>query len=100
MKKQLEITTVNMKIYVRNNDVSKAYRILNKKLHTEGFFKEIREKQFFKSKSEKRRDALRAARARWEKKKKLLDVQFEKQERNLFKYRKKQNQQKVKIKKS
>tara|TARA_B100000745_G_C19787974_1_gene258507 strand:- start:151 stop:453 length:303 start_codon:yes stop_codon:yes gene_type:complete len=100
MKKQLEITTVNMKIYVRNNDISKAYRILNKKLHAEGFFKEIREKQFFKSKSEKRRDALRAARARWEKKKKLLDVQFEKQERNLFKYRKKQNQQKVKIKKS
>ena len=43
MKKQLEITTVNMKIYVRNNDVSKAYRILNKKLHTEGFFKEIRD---------------------------------------------------------
>ena len=54
MKKQLEITTVNMKIYVRNNDISKAYRILNKKLHTEGFFKEIREKQFFKSKSEKK----------------------------------------------
>ena len=37
MKKLLETTTVNMKIYVRNNDISKAYRILNKKLHTEGF---------------------------------------------------------------
>ena len=100
MKKLLETTTVNMKIYVRNNDISKAYRILNKKLHTEGFFKEIREKQFFKSRSEKKREALRAAKARWQKKRKLLEAQFEKQERNIFKYRKKQNQQRGKIKKS
>ena len=93
MKKQLEITTVNMKIYVRNNDISKAYRILNKKLHAEGFFKEIREKQFFKSKSEKKREALRAAKARWQKKRKLLEAQFEKQERNMLRNKKKQNQQ-------
>ena len=70
MRKLSEIITKNMKIYVRNNDISKAYRILNKKLHTEGFFKEIREKQFFKSKGERKRDALRAAKARWNKKKK------------------------------
>ena len=94
MRKLLKITTENMKIYVRNNDVSKAYRILNKKLHTEGFFKEVREKQFFKSKGEKKRDALRAAKARWAKKKKLLDIKFEKQERAMFRNRKKQNQQK------
>ena len=93
MRKLSEITTKNMKIYVRNNDISKAYRILNKKLHTEGFFKEIREKQFFKSKGEKKRDALRAAKARWNKKKKLLEIKFEKQERNMYRNRKKQNQQ-------
>ena len=82
-----------MKIYVRNNDVSKAYRILNKKLHHEGFFKEIRDKQFFKSKGEKKRDSLRAAKVRWAKKKKLLDMNFEKEERNQFKNRKKNIQQ-------
>tara|TARA_Y100000034_G_scaffold110844_1_gene143356 strand:- start:419 stop:682 length:264 start_codon:yes stop_codon:yes gene_type:complete len=82
-----------MKIYVRNNDVSKAYRILNKKLHTEGFFKEIREKQFFKSKSEQKRNALRAAKVRWAKKKKLLEIKHEKQERNMLRNKKKQNQQ-------
>ena len=93
MKKLLETTTVNMKIYVRNNDISKAYRILNKKLHTEGFFKEIREKQFFKSKSEQKRNALRAAKVRWAKKKKLLEIKHEKQERNMLRNRKKPNQQ-------
>ena len=86
-----------MKIYVRNNDVSKAYRILNKKLHLEGFFKEIRDKQFFKPKGEKRREALRAAKSRWIKKKKLLDAQFEKEERNQFKNRKKNIQQRKQL---
>ena len=38
MRKQSEIITENMRIYVRNNDIGKAYRILNKKLHEEGFF--------------------------------------------------------------
>ena len=32
-----------MKIYVRNDDVNKAYRMLHKKLHEDGFFKQIRE---------------------------------------------------------
>ena len=66
-----------MRVFVRNNDVSKAYRILSKKLHQEGFFKEIRDKQFFKSKGEKKRNSLRAAKVRWAKKKKLLKINYD-----------------------
>ena len=36
-----------MTIYVRNNDVDKAMRILKKKLHNEGMTKELREKRHF-----------------------------------------------------
>ena len=43
-----------MKMIVRNNDINKAYRILNKKLHEEGFFKQIRDNQYYKTKGEKK----------------------------------------------
>ena len=84
MRKQLETTTKNMKIYVRNNDINKAYRILNKKLHEEGFFKKLRDNQFHKTKGEKRREASRAGRARWLKKQKQLEVSFK--ERNVISF--------------
>ena len=42
-----------MKIYVRNNDVNKALRILKKKMLNEGIMKEVRENQYFRSKESK-----------------------------------------------
>lgn len=42
-----------MYIFVRNNDVSKAFRILKKKLLEEGISKELRERQHFIGKAEK-----------------------------------------------
>lgn len=90
-----------MKISVRNNDVNKAYRLLHKKLHEEGFFKGIREKAAYKTKSEKRREAKRAGRARWLKKRQQLEQKFIREERNQFKKRKKSsNQRKQTSKKS
>ena len=68
MRKQSETTTENMRIYVRNNDIGKAYRILNKKLHEEGFFKKLRDNQFHKTKGEKRRRAKAAGKRRWQRK--------------------------------
>ena len=65
MRKQLETTTKNMKIYVRNNDINKA---------------------------EKRREASRAGRARWLKKQKQLEVKFQREERNQFRKKKKYHQ--------
>ena len=86
MRKQSETTTENMRIYVRNNDIGKAYRILNKKLHEEGFFKKLRDNQFHKTKGEKRREASRAGRSRWLKKQKQHEISFkEKKEINLGK---------------
>ena len=77
-----------MKIFVRNNDVNKAYRLLHKKLHEEGFFKGIREKAAYKTKSEKRREAKRAGRPRWLKKRQQLEQKFIREERNQFRKKK------------
>lgn len=44
-----------MKVEVRNNNVDKAMRILKKKLTEDGFFNELREREFYMSKGEKRR---------------------------------------------
>ena len=89
-----------MKIFVRNNDVNKAYRLLHKKLHEDGFFKQIRENQAFKSRSEKNREAKRAGRSLWLKKRQQLEQRFIREERNQFKKRKKfTNQRKDQTKK-
>jgi len=92
MRKQSEIITESMKIYVRNNDIGKAYRILNKKLHEEGFFKKLRDNQFYKTKGEKRREASRAGRSRWIKKQKQLEIRFQREERNQFRKKRKHQQ--------
>ena len=55
-----------MKIEVRNNNVDKAMRIMKKKLTEDGFFNELREREFYTSKGEKRRKE-RAAAARRQK---------------------------------
>ena len=44
-----------MKIEVRNNNVDGALRILKKKLQQEGMFNELRKREFFMSKGEKKR---------------------------------------------
>tara|TARA_Y100001963_G_scaffold147261_1_gene223358 strand:+ start:7053 stop:7256 length:204 start_codon:yes stop_codon:yes gene_type:complete len=53
-----------MKIEVRNNNVDGALRILKKKLQKDGFYTTIREKEFYRSKGEKRRLAKAAGRKR------------------------------------
>ena len=88
-----------MKISVRNNDVNKAYRILHKKLHEDGFFKQIRENKAFKSKGTKRRETARAGRIRWLKKRKQLEQKFIREERNQFRKRKKSSNQRRQVSK-
>ena len=89
MRKQSETITVNMKIFVRNNDVNKALRILKKKLLAEGVMKEVRENQFFRSKGEKKRLAEKAGKKRWEKKRLQLEQKFIREERNQIRNNKK-----------
>lgn len=53
-----------VRIEVRNNNVDKAMRILKKKLTEDGFFNELREREYYESKGTKRRKAKAAARRR------------------------------------
>jgi ribosomal protein S21 len=62
-----------MKIYVKNNDISRALRVLKKKLHEEGDTKELRERQHFVSDGERRRLAERAGKRRWIKKRQRIE---------------------------
>ena len=50
-----------MLVEVRNGNVDKAIRVLKKKLQQDGLFNELREREFFTTKSEKRRRAKAAA---------------------------------------
>lgn len=80
-----------MKIYVRNNDVNKALRVLKKKLYQEGDTKEVRERRHFTSPGEKRRLAERAGRKRWEKKKLNTERNMERNEARLISQNKKRS---------
>lgn len=83
-----------MKIFVKNNDVNRALRILKKKMLAEGIMKEVRESEYFRSKGEKRRLAEKAGRKRWEKKRLQLEQKFSREERNQIRNnRKKKNVQ-------
>ena len=74
----------NMKIFVRNNDVGKALRILKKKMLEEGISKELRDRRHFVSAGEKNRLAAKAGKKRWIKKRDQLEQKFIREERNQF----------------
>ena len=59
-----------MKVDVRNNNVDQALRILKKKLQLDGMFNELREREHYVSKGEKRRHAKAAAIRRYKKEQK------------------------------
>jgi small subunit ribosomal protein S21 len=44
-----------MKVTVRNNNVDKAMRVLKNKLQEEGIFNELREREYYMTKGEKKR---------------------------------------------
>ena len=67
-----------MKVEVRNGNVDKAIRVLKNKLQQEGVFNELREREFYMTKGEKRRKAKAAAirRAKKEEEKRLREFGF------------------------
>ena len=94
MNQPLKNTTQSMKIFVRNNDVDKALRVLKKKLHNEAVMKEVRDRRHFTPPGEEKRLAKKAGRKRWLKKRQQLEQQFVREERNqLRKNRKNKNVQ-------
>ena len=50
-----------MRVEVRNGNVDQAIRVLKKKLQQEGLFNELREREYYTSRSEKRRRSKAAA---------------------------------------
>ena len=50
-----------MRVEVRNNNVDQAMKVLKKKLQQDGFFNELREREFYMTKGEKKRKSLAAA---------------------------------------
>ena len=50
-----------MRIEVRNGNVDQAIRVLKKKLQQDGLFNELREREYYTSRSEKRRRSKAAA---------------------------------------
>ena len=53
-----------MRVYVRKNNVDQALRILKKKLTEDGFFNELREREYYVSRGEKKRKQRAAAKRR------------------------------------
>ena len=50
-----------MRVEVRNGNVDQAIRVLKKKLQQDGLLNELREREYYMSKSEKRRRSKAAA---------------------------------------
>ena len=71
-----------MKVEVRNGNVDKAIRVLKNKLQQEGVFNELREREYYMTKGEKRRRAKAAAirRAKKAEEKRLKEFGFQKLE--------------------
>tara|TARA_A100001011_G_C13810646_1_gene634774 strand:- start:139 stop:342 length:204 start_codon:yes stop_codon:yes gene_type:complete len=67
-----------MKVDVRNGNVDKAIRVLKNKLQQEGVFNELREREYYMTKGEKRRRAKAAAirRAKKAEEKRLKEFGF------------------------
>jgi len=45
-----------MKITVKNGNALKAFKLLNRKLYEDGFFNELKDNRFHKTRSEKKRE--------------------------------------------
>jgi small subunit ribosomal protein S21 len=84
MSQQSRTTIKDMKIFVKNNDIGKALRILKKKMLEEGVTKELRDRRHFVSTGEKKRLAEKAGKKRWLKKRAQLEQKFVREERNQF----------------
>ena len=74
-----------MRVEVRNGNVDQAIRVLKKKLQQDGLFNELREREYYTSRSENRRRAKAAAirrQRREEAKRELEDSGLVKKKKN------------------
>ena len=65
---------LNPKIIVHNNDVTKALRVLKKKVQNSGLLNELRKRESYQSKGTKERLQKAAGRRRWLKKQAEMEL--------------------------
>ena len=63
-----------LSVEVRNGDVNYALRKFKKKVQEDGILQDLRAREFYEKPSAKRKKAKAAARARWLKKQKKMDL--------------------------
>jgi small subunit ribosomal protein S21 len=80
-KKEGPATGNGLTVEVRNGDFTKALRIFKKKVMEAGIIQEVRDRQEYTKPSEKRKIAKAAAKARWKRKERELDLGPQKQPR-------------------
>jgi len=78
-----------MKIFVKHNDVAKAYKILMKKINDEGVFKTLKSKEYYLSKSQKNKVKKKTALSRFRKEQKKKKIIEARQEEKFLLYSKK-----------
>ena len=64
---QKEHTHPGISVEVRNNNVEKALRVLKKKLQEDGLFNELRDREYFMSRGERKRKERAAGKRRVQK---------------------------------
>ena len=62
-----------MRITVRNNDVATALKILKRKMNDEGILKDLKKHEFYRTKSQKRREKHKEALKRINKTKRIQE---------------------------
>jgi ribosomal protein S21 len=83
-----------MKVYVNNNNINQAYKVLSKRLNDEGFFRELRDREFFSTRTQKKRLKREKAIVRIKKEERKRLAQFSREEQNLvFRSKRKSNGQ-------
>lgn len=75
-----------MKVYTKshNGDAVKAYRVLTRKLSKEGFYQELKDRESFKTKGQRRREKLKAAKSREKRRVAKLELVLAKQDQNSY----------------
>ena len=74
-KQKTEDFGKGLQVDVYNNDVNKALRKLKKKLADDGIMQDIRKREFYQSRGEKRRLAQKAAIRRYKKNQEKMKIQ-------------------------
>lgn len=76
MANEYEIRQRGLRVEVKNDNITRAWRKLKKLLQDEGVTQELRDRRFYEKPSEKRNRKKAMAIKRWEKKRQKIEEKF------------------------